>query len=196
MDNQDFKAIWQASNKKDLVKFKPDKLSTEIVSKLNKFNKKTKLNVYTEIIVAILMIPFFTYLVIVIPFVLSKIGAGIIATSMFFVIFKMTSSLKKENESIDLPMRDYLLNRKQHLLKQIRIIDTVLYWYILPPGIGVLLFIIGFKTNTLLLILSLTISVVVYLAIYVINKQAVKKYFKPLLKELENCIDELNNNTL
>lgn len=191
MDNLDFKAIWQASNKKDLVKLKTDKLSTEIVSKLNKFNKKTKLNVYTEIIVAILMIPFFTYLVIVIPFVLSKIGAGIIAISMVFIIFKMIASLKKENKSIDLPLRDYLLNRKQHLLKQIRIIDTVLYWYILPPGIGVLLFIIGFKTSTLALVFSLTISVVVYLIIFVINKQAVKKYFIPLLKELENCIDEL-----
>lgn len=196
MDNLDFKAIWQASDKKNLVKFEPDELSTEIVSKLNKFDKKTKRNVYTEILVALIMIPFFTYLVIVIPFVLSKIGAGIITASMLLIIFKMTSSLKKENKSIDLPMRDYLLNRKQHLLKQIKIIDTVLYWYILPPGIGVLLFIIGFKTSTLLLILSLTISVVVYLAIYVINKQAVKKHFKPLLKELENCIDELNNNAL
>lgn len=196
MDNLDFKAIWQASDKKNLVKFEPDELSTEIVSKLNKFNGKTKRNAYIEIVVAILMIPFFTYLVIVIPFVLSKIGAGIIAASMFLIIFKMTSSLKKENKSIDLPMRDYLLNRKQHLLKQIRIIDTILYWYILPPGIGVLLFIIGFKTSTLLLILSLTISVVVYLSIYVINKQAVKKHFKPLLKELRNCIDELNNNAL
>jgi len=192
MDNQDFKQIWQAGNNKDFVKFKPEQISKEIISKLDKFNKAVKRNAYTEIVVAIILIPVFSYLAIEIPFVLSKIGAIIITLSLFLIIYKILQAQKKEMENFDLPMQEFLLNRKQQLLKQIQLIDSVLYWYILPPGIGVLLFVIGASANLLTLIISLVFALSVYVFIYIINKRAVKKRFKPLLEELENCINELN----
>ena len=192
MDNQDFKAIWQAGNNKDFVKFKPEQISKEIISKLDNFNKAVKRNAYTEIVVSIMLIPVFSYLAIEIPFMLSKIGAIIITLSMILIIYKMLQSQQKENEKFDLPIQSFLLNRKQLLLNQIKLIDNVLYWYILPPGIGVLLFVIGASASLFSLIISLVLSVLVYVFIYIINKRAVKKRFKPLLEELENCINELN----
>jgi len=192
MDNQDFKAIWQASDNKNFVKFKSDELSNEIISKLDKFNKAVKRNAYTEIVVAIILIPVFSYLAIEIPFMLSKIGAIIIALSMVHIIYKMLQAQKKEIENFDLPMQEFLSNRKQQLLKQIQLIDNVLYWYILPPGIGVLLFVIGASVSLFTLIISLVLSVLIYVFIYIINKRAVHKRFNPLLEELESYINELN----
>ncbi|MCL6265750.1 hypothetical protein [Flagellimonas myxillae] len=189
--------IWQSSPKHERIKFEKSKLMLDVQSKLNSFDRAVKRRDFIEISVAILMTPLFLYQVYRQPNLLAKIGAIWIVAYILFVVYKLLKA-KKGKPSEASSYLEYLKESKSYLEKQKRLIESVLYWYILPGLMGCAIFLIGsldllnktwqeiIKIKKVWVGLSSFIGVGVFT--YWLNKRAVKKEFIPRLERVDELI--------
>jgi hypothetical protein len=200
MLDQELKNIWKNANQQELVKFEQSKLMIEMNQQLKKFNKSIKTRDRLEIVAAVIIIPFFVCYAIFIPFILTKIASLLIVLWAVFVIYKLRSIKKYKPVSLHLNCREYIVKQRAYLIKQMNLVDSALYWYILPFVLLFILFIIGLPVewswdlpfcnkNS---IWEIVFMVLVFpISVLHMNKQAVKKQFKPLIKQLDETLNNL-----
>ncbi len=191
MNEYNLKNIWQSSGNRDHFQFDKTKLISDLELNLNKFKKSIKYRDWREISVAIIMIPLFGFAAYKTPFVLSKIGAIIIVGWCVFLIIRLLTAKKNIGISPTNSYINYLIKSREYLMAQKGLLDTVLYWYILPSVTGVLLFFMGFDLSFLKRIFFVTITLGLGVFTFLINKYAVKKGILPRLQKIDEIIKDL-----
>ena len=73
------------------------------------------------------------------------------------------------------------------------LLDNILYWYILPPFVIAILFFMGLPLTTMMWITKMGFVLLVSIGVLYLNKRAVKKQFKPLIKQLDETISNLED---
>ena len=69
--------------------------------------------------------------------VISKIGAGIVVCWALFVIYKLHRTRTiQEPASLDAPVREFCRIELDRLDRQIRLLRSILWWYIAPGMVG------------------------------------------------------------
>ena len=184
--------IWQSSNNQERIKFERSRLMIDVQSSVDRFHQSIKYRDLREIIVAIALIPIFGFIAYDVPFTLSKIGAILIVFWLIFVIIRLRSVKKIKPSAVTETYLDYLYKTRAYLNAQKRLLDSVLYWYILPSLSGLTLFLLGFMEVSerfiTTMIIAVASAVVVGIAIYFLNKKAVKKEIIPRLEEADKLI--------
>lgn len=191
MKEQDLKNIWQSPENQNHLQFDKSTLFTDIEKDMSNFKKAVKYRDWREIGVALFMIPMFGFVAYLIPFLLSKIGAVIIIGWAILLIIRLFVAKRKVEV---LPTETYIvyLNKsREFLLAQKRLLETVVYWYIIPLMIGVLLFFMGFNLTFQKKIFYLIITFGVGIATFFLNRYAVKKELLPQLKKVDEIINDL-----
>jgi len=142
-----------------------------------------------EIIPATVMIPFFSYQAYHLTLLLPKIGASILVLWCIYIIIRL-KSLKKYKPAVPtISYSEYLLQTKQYLIVQKKLLENVVYWYILPCVIG--LFLMNINHDPSKQIVSFIISTVFGIFVYFLNKYAVKKDFIPRIQKIDTAIKNL-----
>jgi len=193
MLDQELKNIWKNANQQELVKFETSKLLMEMNQKLEKFDSRIKTRDYLEIIAAIVVIAVMIYYAIIIPYLFTKIASLLIIPWALFVIYKLRSVKKHKPANFDLSFRNYLVQQRSYLKKQMTLLDNILYWYILPPFVIAILFFIGLPLTTMMWITKMGFVLLFSIGVLYLNKRAVKKQFKPLIKQLDDTINNLED---
>ncbi|MGW9686454.1 hypothetical protein [Flagellimonas sp. 2504JD1-5] len=191
-------AIWQSSPKHEQIKFEKSKLMLDVQARLDSFDSGVKRRDFIEISAAVLMIPFFLYQAYRLPNVLAKVGAFWIVIYCGFVIYKLLK-VKKEKPNEASSYLEYLRQSKNYLEKQKKLLENVLYWYILPGLMGCVVMMAGILDllnkpfQEIIKIKKVWISLSLFTAIgvftYWLNKRAVKKELFPRLKKVNELID-------
>lgn len=163
----------------------------EMNQKVKKFDSSLKTRDTLEIIAVVIVIPVMVYSSIVIPYLLTKIASLLIIPWAFFVIYKLRSIKKSKPMNLDLSFRKYLVEQRSYLKRQMNLLDNVLYWYILPPFVLSILFWLGFPLEPIVFISKVGFFLLVSIGVLYLNKRAVKKQFKPLIKHLDETISNL-----
>lgn len=136
--------IWQSSPKVEQIKFEKSRLIIDLQSSLDSFHKAVKYRDLREIIPAIVMIPLLAHATYTTPHTLSKIGAALGTIWCIYVIFRLTKAKKHKPSAFSENYISYLNKTREYLIVQKQLLDTVLYWYILPSCTGIILFFLGF----------------------------------------------------
>lgn len=191
MLENELERIWQNSTKEEVVKFNKSKLIIELDSQLKSFDRSIKNRDRREIIAAAIIIPIFGIGALFLPGILLKIGSMFIASFGILVIYMLRRVKKYKADNFSLPVKEYLLKHRQYLIKERNLLNNVLYWYILPPLIGVILFFIGCKLKGYILIILILIVFAFNAFAYFINKMTVKKDFDLLIKRIDLSIHDL-----
>jgi hypothetical protein len=191
MNEQEIKNIWQSSGNEEHLQFDKTKLILDLESDLKRFRKAIKYRDWREIGIALLMIPLFGFTAFKIPFLLSKIGAIVIVGWCILLIFRILGAKRKETILPTETYLDYLTKSRQYLLAQYKLLDTVLYWYVLPSVTGILLFFMGFDLSLFKQIFYVVIVVGVGIGTYLLNKYAVKTGILPRLKRVDGILKDL-----
>jgi ABC-type multidrug transport system fused ATPase/permease subunit len=193
MIDNELKKIWMNAHQNEIVKFEKSKLLINMDNRVSTLKKLIEYRNIAETVAAIAVILFFTYYAYILPNAFSKAGAVFISLWALFVIFKLRSTNRsRHNEKLTLPLYQMLTQSKEYIEKEMQLVNSVLYWYIIPPFIGSVLFLIGLNMNMLAITIKLAFIVLLSIIVYVLNKRAVKKQFKPVLANLESAIEELN----
>lgn len=211
MLEQELKELWKNSSETEKIKFEMSRLLIDLKNRLSRIERSIRNRDKAEITTAILMIPIFGYFAYEIPFVVTKVGCILTMIWFGYLIFKLRN-VKKHKLSINpaLSFREQLANQKAYLLQQARLIDTVLYWYLLPPLVAHAILVLGLGdpaeygwsniiANEILpiplinKIVYLIFAAVLYAGILWINKRTVKKNYKPVIKDIERVQHQLES---
>lgn len=211
MLEQELKEIWKTASQAEKIKFNLSRLMIDLNDKMRSIERAIRRRDRREIVAAVLMIPIYGYLAYEIPFMVSKIGSVLILIWCIYVIFKLRNvQKKKRTKDLSLSFSEQLVSQKTQMTQQAKLLDTVLYWYLLPPYIGNIIFIFGLSdpteygwSNILLdqllpLPLPYKIGYLIFGAvtsgvILWLNKSVVKKTLKPLINDTEEVLLQLNS---
>ena len=219
MLEQELKEIWKNSSQTEKIKFETSRLLIELDAKMNRVEKVIRRRDINEISASIFGILLFGYFTYEIPFPLTKIACILSIFWFGYLIFKLgNNKSKKRPIDLALPIREQLDNQKGNMLKEAKLLDTVLYWYVLPPLIANVLFIWGFgdpekhnwfpliveklasKNMLHLLPVSLKTKMAYFSGILMlnafivwINKRAANKTFKPIIKDIEKMQNQFDS---
>ncbi|MCK9423096.1 MAG: hypothetical protein M0Q38_10900 [Bacteroidales bacterium] len=195
MLNDELENIWQKYTKAEVVNFNRSELLIDLKSQLKRFDRMLKNRDRREIIAGAMVILlsgagafFFTE-------ILSRIGLVLGVLYGFLVIYMLTNVKKHKPDNYALPIKDYLVKYRMYLVKERNLLDNVIYWYLLPPFISSVLFFIGQHTGIILLTILIIFVFGLYTFIYFLNKSGVKKSFDPLIKKLDETINDFETTT-
>ncbi len=219
MLEQELKDIWKNSSETENIKFETSQLLKDLNTKMDRIEKNIRKRDITEISASVFGILIFGYFAYEIPFTLTKIACGLSILWFGYLIFKLRKNKSKKHlNNLTLTLRDQLNNQEANMLKEAKLLDTVLYWYVLPPLFANILFIWGFgdpvaydwfpflieklSNENLLYMLPISLKMkMVYLSaallfnVFVvwINKLAVNKTYKPIIKDIKRMQDQLES---
>ncbi len=183
--------IWQSSPNRERIKFERSRLILDLQSSLDRIQRSWKSMIVRETIAIIIIIPAFVFITFYVPFTISKIGSIWIVLSVIYILVRLRSPKKYKPTDFTETYIDYLYKTKEHLNAQKKLLDTVLYWYILPVFPGFVLILMGFihipEKRKLIVITALAFVIMAVLA-YFLNKRAVKKEFDPRLGKIDELI--------
>jgi len=191
MLNDELERIWQYSTKAESVKFNKTEFLTDLNMQLKRFDRILKNRDRREIIAAGLVILIFGSGAFFFTGILSKIGMVLGALYGVLVIYVFKNVKKHRPTNSALPIKDYLVEYRQYLAKERNLLANVIYWYLLPPFIACLLFFIGQNMSITQLAVYMLIIFCLYAFIFFLNKLGVKKSFEPLIKKLDDAIDDI-----
>ena len=187
--------IWQSSPNQERVKFEKSRLMIDMQSTLDHLHKKIKYRDLGEQIGAMMVIPVFAYYAYSIPFMLTKVASVLIIFWAVYVIVRLRNAKKHKPSAFTETYLEYLYKSREYLKVQKQLLDNVLYWYILPAAILVFLFILGPGiTGRVVKIIKLGVgNILLGVAIYFLNKRAVKKEFVPRLEKIDKLISVMED---
>jgi hypothetical protein len=185
MSDDELKKLWQ-SGKQDNA---PDtmvllKRTRQELERLRRtISKRNRLEIGT----AIVLMPVFALIAVFIPAILSKIGAALIVPACLFVIYKLkrTKKLLPVDDS-SATLSEYLAQHRSYVFAEMKLLDSVLYWYLLPLMVPMLLFCIGLQHYRFAFG-----GVLLTIAVYALNKYVARKDFMPRIARLDKDIAEL-----
>ena len=182
--------IWQSSPNQERVKFEKSRLIIDVQSSLDRLHKALKYRDLSEIIGAMIVIPVFIFYAYYIPFTLSKIASVLIALWAIYVIIRLRKAKKNKPSPLTETYLEYLYKTREYLHVQKQLSDTLLYWYVLPCTVFVLLFFMGFIeiAEKLTHIVMGASGIVIGIVIYSWYKRKVKKTYVPGLEKIEELI--------
>lgn len=184
--------IWQSSPNQERIKFDQSRLMLEVQSGIDRFERMVKYRDLREMIGAVIVIPAFAIFAYKTPHVLSKAGAVFIVLWAIYVLIRLRNARKQKPASYQENYVAYLRQNREHLNAQKNLLNTVLYWYIIPCLIGTTTILVGFfleSGNFGALIRTEVLFVLTGVLIYFLNKRAVKKTLVPRLEKIEELLE-------
>jgi len=211
MLEQELKDIWNNSTRTTKISIETNLLVEELNVKVNSIQKKIRIRDVGEISASVIGILIFGYLLYEIPFPITRISCVFSIVWFAYVIFKFSKSKKQNtNTNWSLSITKQLEQQKITMQQQANLLDSAVYWYSIPPFIINIIFILGLENpadynwtnsiaNSLLpLTFNFKIITLIGLAFFYsftiwMNKRAVIKEIKPLLKNIKTIQQQLKN---
>jgi hypothetical protein len=124
-------------------------MNLEIRKHLKSIDRKIIIRDILEIAAAILIIPAGIFIAYLLPNLFIKTGAILMIPSAMLIIYKILQARKSkkqmnQNESNLV----YLENNLTYYQNQKELLNSVVYWYILPPALCALLIVAGLELTT------------------------------------------------
>lgn len=209
MLEQELKEIWKNSADGEKIKFDLSRLMMELNKKMNQMERSIRRRDRREIFTAIIAIPIFGYLAYEVPFPITKIGLILAMIGFGWGIYKFRANKKNKLPTrLNLSFREQLENQKANMVQEAKLLDTVLYWFLIPSFFPYAISILGFGNpadygwshpliNELLPIpfiykvAYLVLGIIIYGAILWTNKWVLKKTVQPLIKDIERVQQQM-----
>jgi len=193
MEDQELQNLWRQVSPTANINIESSTLTSALDDNLRRFNNEIKNRNLRETIAGILVFIFFSACTYLVPGTLSKIGSALCAVYGLMVIFVVNYITTPQQEDYTLSLKEYLLSQRVNLLRERKLLSTVLYWYILPPTVAVLLFFAGLPLSMIAFLAFSTVVIGINTAILFLNKNTIKKTVDPLILQLEQSISQLEN---
>ncbi|MBC3541015.1 hypothetical protein ACFSC6_17185 [Rufibacter sediminis] len=191
MLDQDLKNLWQNARPQDQIHLNQHLLLQEVSQEAKTVDQKIRQRDRTEIAVALIMIPLFGLVAWRLPFPLTKLGAALVIPWCLLVIYQLKRARRHSVQNFSTPLVHYLHQYRRYLQDQIQLLKGVLFWYMLPFSVCLVLYFMGFSSSPAGLAMYVTFIVVMNVLIYFNNRNALKQDLEPLLEKVDRTIASL-----
>ena len=183
----------------------------ELNVKMTNIQKVIKNRDLREVSAAVIGMLIFGYFLYEIPFPITRFACVISILWFAFVILKLRKAKPKTTTNLmDLSIKSQLDSQDESIQKQIDLLESVAYWYALPPFIINVIFLIGLGNpqeydwvnkiaeRVLPMSINLKIVTIIGLALFNafiiwINQRAAKRDLKPILEKIKIVKDQLES---
>ena len=183
--------IWQSSPNQERIKFEKSRLMLDVQSSMDRLHRSIKYRDLREQIAVAIVIPAFAYTAFAIPHLLSKVASVLIIGWALYILIRLRKAKKHKPGAFTETYLQYLHKTKDYLLIQKQLLDSIMYWYILPGMTLTMLFFMGFGVvgRSVQIIKYALGNVALAIATYFLNKRAVKREFIPRLAKIDELIN-------
>ncbi len=191
MTEEELIKIWQSSPNQERIKFERSRLMLEVQSSMDRLHRSIRYRDLREQIAVAIVIPAFAYTAYAIPPLLSKVASVLIIGWAIYILIRLRNAKKHKPGAFTETYLKYLHKTKDYLLIQKRLLDSVMYWYILPGMTLTMLFFMGFGVvgRSVQIIKYGLGNVALAIVTYFLNKRAVKREFVPRLVKIDELIN-------
>jgi hypothetical protein len=138
-----------------------------------------------ETVVALAIAPFFAAVVVLGTDSVARLGAAILTVSCLGIPLRLAHARRGfRGARRDRPLKTFLREERERVLAQVHLLSTVLWWYLLPLGVGVVMVFSGARSPMATTIYAAVVAVL-YGGIYWLNQRAIATELKPRLEEIE-----------
>lgn len=164
--------------------------AADIIARARMLDTEVRKRDRRETVVSLLMLPVFGVLAVVVPSMVSKIGAVLICLGCVITVVRLYWARQRK---LDLarPLANGLRRELDWVHAQSRLLQTVVFWYLGPLGIGVILFVAGGKGGWIVALIVTLVVVALYSWLAVVNWRAAEQHLAPYRMELEAWLASL-----
>ncbi len=205
MEELDIKHIWKNSSKEVHINVDTEHLLQDFKVGMEDRERIVRKRDQREIIAAIIGMLGFGYSFYAYSNTISAIGSVIGVISLMYIIYKLRSNRKsKFTQELFLPIQKQLMNQKQFMTRQVKLLNTVLYWASIPLFCANALIFWGVSSSekSLPIIEQITakweIKVImtlifagIFLYIGLLNKKAARVNWRPLIQKIDAILEHL-----
>lgn len=196
MTEEQLKAIWQSENEeKETINFHALSIK-DMNQQIKAFEKKIAIRNNREAFVAILLIILFGYNLFTVSNNLELLGGMYGIGYCLWVIYKLKKvEAKQPGFNMENSIKQQLIDYHAYVKKEQQLLKNIFYWYMLPAFPGFVFFMIGNRIKLIEkwphLFLPLSLMLFMSIVIYLLNQEAADKEFTPLLRDIENTLQNL-----
>lgn len=191
MNLDDARRAWQSQTMSKESKLSEDEMLQLVKREASAFDRaierRDRREVMAGIIVAIVFLP----LLFTGPW-LSRVGVLVMLAALALIYRQLAAARRVDaSERVDLSLAELLETERAKVTTQIRLLESVVSWYIIPPTVGAMLIVIGldglswFTGGYALFLLATAVFV------YWLNRMAVRYDLRPRQAQLDRLIHEL-----
>ncbi|MFK7937631.1 MAG: hypothetical protein AB8G22_29205 [Saprospiraceae bacterium] len=188
---EELKNIWLSSPQEEKVKFQKSRLLLEMQNSVQRFDRSIWWRDAREIAAVIVIVPVFAYYCFTIPYLLSKISAGLTVVWAIYVAFKLLKTRQSKPSAYSDDYLTYLQETKAYLQRQQHLLESIFWWYIGPFLANMLLFVAGFygvEGKEVWMICTIGLSIFFSVILYFLNKNVAKKDFGKRIEKVEELL--------
>jgi len=197
MNLDDAKALWSSNNEPTDEPMATHSLSDSDILRLVKeqseaFDKKIWRRDLLESIAAVAVFLFFGWLAWHDPSPLVTAGSLIIMGGSALIFGRLRRTRTRFADApADQPVKRMLQQERAKVDAQIRLLGSILWWYIAPLLIGLLLVTVGDNGWSAFTFIYGTVVLLGAAWIYVLNQRAVRRSLRPRREELTRLLDQV-----
>jgi hypothetical protein len=126
MEEQDLKNIWRNAYRQDGITIETEQLAKELNAKLEGLHQKVRYRDLREILASVAGILVFGYLLVEIPFPITKLACALGIAWFVFIIVKFRKSQLQAPVDVSATLIERLVQEKAAVMHQFRLLDSAL----------------------------------------------------------------------
>jgi len=169
-----------------------EELLARVRERSEAFERRIRRRDLRESAAAVFVVVVFGYETITAGSWLSRMGAALVMTGALYVMWRLRRARPDEDPAAaGRPVADRLRIRLRQVEEQVRLHETVLWWYLAPLGVGSVMFVVGLGSG--LWATLTTLAVIAVLSEYVrrANGRLVRSDLRPRRERLARLLREL-----
>lgn len=193
MEDHLLKDLWLNANQERAIQINAEKLIESVNRKALDMEIKIKQRDRREIGVALLVMIACGWLLFYMSQVLAKVGAAITFINGILIIVRINRARKVTiPQEATSAIKYQIMVSLQRVRQQIKLLNTVFWWYLLPFFVAVLCFCYAIAHSFTSKVFYTVVETAIYGYIWHLNKEALRKEFKPLENSLVQALKELS----
>lgn len=187
MEFEDLPTLWRARKGAPDAPAPSDVLA-QIVERSGRLDALVRRRDRLETAVALAIAPFFALVVVLGTHTVGRLGAAILTLSCLGIPLRLARARRGfRGARRDRPLTTFLREERERVMAQVHLLRSVLWWYLLPLGVGVIMLFSGTRSLKATTIYAGVVAAV-YWGIYRLNQRAVATELEPRLAEIDEML--------
>jgi hypothetical protein len=196
MNDNELKSLWHEQEWQPPTPLSDAELLIRMHARMRRFDRTIFWRDIRELAACAFILVFFGRSLFQSASTLTHAGAALlVAASIWIALALMIARRRHKPLPPSVPMSEFVAAERTKVDRQRSLLQSVLWWYILPIYIGVALFILGSGADVTFKITFMVTYAGVCVFIYFLNQHAVRKSLAPLQNELNHLLQSFPNPT-
>lgn len=195
MTLDDYRDAWQEHEPAPEDALDDEEVLAEVQERAEAFDRKIRRRDWLEIAAAALVVIFFGYEAVTSTAWVARIGAAVVVAGSVLVVWRLRSARRDgRDELAGRPVAERIRAEIETVDAQIRLLESVLWWYVGPLAAGCLLFVVGTGDDLRATLISSAVILAVSTLVWWLNRRAVRRGLRPRRRGLAEMLERIETN--